>query len=61
MDAAKAAGVALAKLKNIDAKLTIDAMVMATAALANAIVVTAGPKDFEILATQFSRVAVLSV
>jgi predicted nucleic acid-binding protein len=60
LDAAKAAGVALAKLRSVDAKVTIDAIVMATAALADAIVVTADPKDFEILATHFSRVAVLS-
>jgi predicted nucleic acid-binding protein len=60
IDAAKAAGVALARLKNIDAKLTIDAIVMATAALMDAIVVTGDAGDFEVLAGHFSGVAVLS-
>lgn len=58
--AAQAAGVALGKSKNVDAKLTIDAIVMATAALANAIVVTGDPEDFERLASHFPKVAVLS-
>ena len=56
----KAAGIALGRMKNIHAKLTIDAMVMATAALAEAIVVTGDPKDFERLAPHFPGVAVLS-
>ena len=60
LDAAKAAGVALARLKGVDAKLTIDAIVMATAALTDAIVVTGDPSDFEALAPHFSRVVVLS-
>lgn len=58
---AKAAGVALAGLKNVDAKLTIDAVVMATAALTNAIVITADPSDFSALARHFPRVTVLSI
>jgi predicted nucleic acid-binding protein len=60
LDAAKAAGVALGRLKKVDAKLTIDAIVMATAALRDAIVVTADTRDFETLATLFPGVAVLS-
>jgi predicted nucleic acid-binding protein len=60
LDAAKAAGVALARLKRIDAKLTIDAIVMATAALTDAIVVTGDPKDFDALGVHFSGVVVLS-
>jgi predicted nucleic acid-binding protein len=60
VDAAKAAGVALARLRKVDAKLTIDAIVMATAALVDAIVVTGDPTDFEALAAHFSRVAVIS-
>jgi len=58
--AMKAAGIALGRMKDIHAKLTIDAMVMATAALAEAIVVTSDPNDFERLAPHFPGVAVLS-
>lgn len=61
LDIAKAAGVALARLKDVEAKLTIDAIVMATAALTDAIVVTGDPTDFEALAPYFPRVTVLSV
>jgi predicted nucleic acid-binding protein len=57
----KAAGIALARLKNIDAGLVVDAIVMATAALTDAIVVTGDPDDFERLATHFAGVSVLSV
>jgi predicted nucleic acid-binding protein len=60
VDAAKAAGVALARFKNIDSKLTIDALVMATAALLDAIVVTGDPGDFERLGAHFPSVVVLS-
>jgi predicted nucleic acid-binding protein len=60
VEAAKAAGVALARLKNIDSKLTIDAFVMATAALLDATVVTGDPGDFERLAAHFPSVVVLS-
>jgi predicted nucleic acid-binding protein len=59
-EAAKAAGVALARLKNVDAKITLDAIVMATAALLDAVVVTGDPDDFERLAAHFSGVAVIS-
>jgi predicted nucleic acid-binding protein len=60
VEAAKAAGVALAGLKDVDGKLTIDAIVMATAALADAIVVTGDPDDFNRLSRHFSGVVVLS-
>ncbi len=60
LDAAKAAGVALGRLRDVHAKLTIDAMVMATAALADAIVVTVDPSDFERLTAHFPGVPVLS-
>ena len=60
LEAAKAAGVALAHWRDIDAKVTIDAIVMATAALLDGIVVTGDPGDFERLASHFARVPVLS-
>ena len=60
VDAAKAAGVALARLKSADVKLTIDALVMATAALLEAVVVTGDPSDFERLGAHFPGVVVLS-
>jgi predicted nucleic acid-binding protein len=60
IEAAKAAGVALARLKKVDAKITIDAIVMATAALLDAVVVTGDTEDFERLAEHFSGVSVLS-
>jgi hypothetical protein len=62
LDAAKAAGVALARLKNIDVdgKLTIDALVMATAALLDAVVITGDPDDFRRLAAHFPGVVVLA-
>ena len=60
VDAAKASGVALARLKNVDGKLTIDALVMATAALLDAIVITGDPRDFERLGAHFPGVVVLS-
>lgn len=59
--AAKAAGVALGRAKKVDGKLTIDAIVMATAALSDAIVVTADIDDFSRLAPHFPGVVVLSV
>lgn len=60
VDAAKAAGIALARLKNVDGKLTIDALVMATAALLDAVVVTGDPGDFERLGAHFPGVVVLA-
>lgn len=59
--AAKAAGVALNRQRDVDAKLTVDAIVMATAALADAIVVTQDPSDFDMLGAHFPGVAVISV
>lgn len=58
--AAKAAGVALGRVRDVQAKLTLDAIVIATAALAGAIVVTGDPRDFERLSPHFPGVAVLS-
>ena len=60
VDAAKAAGVALARLKNVDGKLTVGALVMATAALLEAVVITGDPRDFERLGAHFPGVVVLS-
>jgi len=57
----KAAGIALAKAKDVDAELTIDAIVMATAAMMDAIVVTGDSGDFERLAGHFLGVSVLSI
>jgi len=56
---AKAAGVALGHMRDPD-KLTIDAVVMATAALLNAVVVTGDPRDFERLSSHFPGVVVLA-
>jgi predicted nucleic acid-binding protein len=61
IEAAKAAGIALARLKRVDAAVTIDAIVMATAALLDAVVVTGDPGDFERLVEHFPKVCVLSV
>ena len=58
--AAKAAGVALGRMRDVHARLTVDAMVMATAALADAVVVTGDPRDFDRLAAHFPGVVVLS-
>jgi len=60
LEIAKAASVALAHSKDVDAKLTIDAMVMATAAHLDAIVVTGDPGDFERLSRHFSGIPVLT-
>ena len=60
LEAAKAAGVALAALKHVSSALTVDAIVMATAALLDAVVVTGDTDDFNRLASHFPGVAVLS-
>ena len=60
VDAAKAAGIALSRLEDVDGKLTIDALVMATAALLDAVVITGDPDDFDRLATHFPSVTVLA-
>lgn len=56
----KAAGIALARAKNADAKLTVDAIVMATAALLGAVVITGDAGDFALLSRHFPGVPVLS-
>ena len=61
VDVTKAAGVALAKLKKVDARLTIDAIVIASAAALDAVLVTQDPADFDRLAAHFPGVVVLSV
>lgn len=58
---AKAAGVALGRMRDVQARLTVDAIVMATAALADGIVITGDPRDFDKLAAHFRGVIVLSV
>ena len=58
---AKAAGIALAKTKHVHAALTIDALVMATAALLDAVLVTGDPADFDRLSAHFPGVTVISV
>ena len=61
VEVTKAAGVALSKLARIDASMTIDAIVMATAAMLDAVLVTQEPTDFERLRVHFAGVDVLSV
>jgi predicted nucleic acid-binding protein len=61
VEIAQIAGVALARAKGVHAGLTIDAIVMATAALLDAIVVTGDPQDFERLSAHFPGVSVLAV
>lgn len=56
----KAAGIALARTKHVDAKLTLDAIVMATAALLDAVVVTGDADDFAKLAQHFAGVPILT-
>ena len=56
----KAAGVALTHAKSVDARLTVDAIVMATAALLDATVITGDAQDFERLSRHFPGVSVLS-
>jgi predicted nucleic acid-binding protein len=56
IEIAKAAGIALARVKDVDAKLTIDAIVMATAALLGGTVVTQDPTDFVRLGAHFPAV-----
>lgn len=61
IDIMKAAGIALAKTKSGGGKLTLDAIVMATAAILDAVIVTGDPKDFEHLGAHFPGVVVLSL
>ena len=61
IDAVKAAGLALAHIRSADGRMTIDAIVMATAALLDAVVVTADVADFGRLAMHFPGVTLLTV
>lgn len=58
--AAQAAGIALGRLRGVDAKLTIDAIVMATAALSSAVVIASDVLDFNRLSAHFPGVTVLA-
>lgn len=60
VEIAKAAGIALSKMRSVDASVTIDAMVIATAALLDAIVITGDVDDFDRLRRHFPSVAVLA-
>jgi predicted nucleic acid-binding protein len=60
VEIAKAAGIALGRQRDVGAKLTIDAIVMATAALLDAVVITGDPADFNSLTRHFPGVVVLS-
>ena len=60
VSAAKAAGVALGRMRVVNATLTVDAIVMATAALSDAVVITGDPRDFDRLGAHFPGVVVLS-
>ena len=57
----KAAGAALSKLEKVDASVAIDAIVMASAAMLDAVLITQHPKDFDRLRAHFAGVVVLSV
>lgn len=60
VEIAKAAGVALARAVAADGKLTVDAMVMATASLLDAVVVTGDAADFARLGGHFPGVTVIT-
>lgn len=59
--AAKAAGAALEGLRRVDASLTIDAVVVATAALLDGTVVTSDLDDLARLVVRFPGVRLLTV
>lgn len=59
--AARAAGTALARLRRVDAALTIDAIVIATAALLDATLVSSDVEDLACFAESFPSVRVLAV
>lgn len=61
IDVSKAAGIALSKLRRVDPSLTIDAIVMASAALLDAVLITQDPTDFDRLGLHFPSVVVLGV
>ena len=58
--AMKAAGVALNRMRDVDAKLTIDAIVVATAALVDGTVVTGDHDDLVKVGVHFPGVVILS-
>jgi predicted nucleic acid-binding protein len=60
VDAAKTAGMALARLTDVDSGLTVDSLVMATAALLDAVLLTGDPAEFDRLGAYFPGVAVLA-
>jgi predicted nuclease of predicted toxin-antitoxin system len=60
VDAAKAAGVALARIRNVDGRMAVDAIVVATAALLDAVVVTGDVADLDRLAVHFPGVTLLT-
>lgn len=60
VEAAKAAGVALAELGGAPGKHVVDAMVVAMAALLDAVVVTGDREDFERIGACFPGVTILS-
>lgn len=59
--AAEAAGAALEGLRGVDASMTIDAVVVATAALLDGIVATSDPDDLARLVVRFPGVRLLTV
>ena len=60
-DVAKLAGVACAKLKDVEAKMTIDAYLMSSAALRGDVVFTSDVRDLARLQAFFPNVRVFSV
>ncbi|MBX3192420.1 MAG: hypothetical protein KF819_35845 [Labilithrix sp.] len=60
-DVAKLAGIACSRLKDVEAKLTIDAYVMASAALRGDVVFTSDAEDLLRFQPFFPSVRVLSV
>jgi predicted nucleic acid-binding protein len=60
VDAAKAAGLALGRIRSVDGRMTVDAIVMATAALLDAVVITGDVADFDRLASYFPGVTLLT-
>ena len=61
VEGTKAAGVALGEVRGAGAALTVDAIVMATAALLDAVLVTQDPHDFARLIPHFPGVTILTV
>lgn len=59
--AARAAGAALARLRRVNAGVTIDAIVVATGAFLDATVVTSDVEDLALFADSFPAVRVIAV